>query len=61
MGYNEADTRLPNADLPLIEVGSHRFGDEEVWLSLASPLKHQLSAAAVKCVDNAMEIRSVKL
>ena len=59
MEHNEADTRLPNADLPSIVIDSHRFGEEEVWLSLTSPLKHQLSAAAVKCVDNAMEIRSV--
>ena len=35
------------------------LGDEEVWLSLTSPLKHQLSIAAVKCIDNAMDIRSV--
>jgi len=59
MDYLEGDSRLPDATLAKTESTSQRFDDDEVWLSLTSPLKHQLSAAAVKCVDNAMEIRSV--
>mgnify|MGYP000070428754 FL=1 len=59
MEHEEADPRLPNSPLPVTEFESHRYHDDEVWLSLTSPLKHQLSTAAVKCVDNAMEIRSV--
>lgn len=31
----------------------------EVWLSLTSPLKHQLSIAAVRCMDQSMELRSI--
>ena len=59
MEYVEADSRLPNIDLPEIDFAPHRYHDDEVWISLTSPLKHQLSAAAVRCIDNAMEIRSV--
>ncbi|MDC0557206.1 hypothetical protein OAO34_05415 [Candidatus Poseidoniaceae archaeon] len=57
--HPEADPRLPNAPLPVVNFESVSVYDDEVWLSLTSPLKHQLSAAAVKCIDNAMEIRSV--
>jgi len=57
--HTEADPRLPNAPLPIVNFESTPVFDDEVWLSLTSPLKHQLSAAAVKCIDNAMEIRSV--
>ncbi|MCH2435401.1 MAG: hypothetical protein MK197_03840 [Candidatus Poseidoniaceae archaeon] len=59
MEHLEGDSRLPDATLAKTESTSQRFDDDEVWLSLTSPLKHQLSAAAVKCVDNAMDIRSV--
>lgn len=59
MEYTEPDVSLPNADIPTKLPSEHFFHDEEVWLSLTSPLKHQLSSAAVKCIDNAMEIRSV--
>lgn len=57
--HPEADGRIPNANLIKSDSEYQTFDDEEVWLSLTSPLKHQLSAAAVKCVDNAMDIRSV--
>lgn len=57
--HSEADSRLPNALLPVVNFESASVYGDEVWLSLTSPLKHQLSAAAVKCIDNAMEIRSV--
>ncbi|MBG45933.1 MAG: hypothetical protein CMB76_05380 [Euryarchaeota archaeon] len=59
MEHVEGDHRLPNAPLPKTDSTPHRFADDEVWLSLTAPLKHQLSAAAVKCIDNAMDIRSV--
>lgn len=59
MEHTEADSRLPNANLPEMDPEVHRFDEEEVWISLTSPLKHQLSGAAVRCIDNAMEIRSV--
>lgn len=59
MEYVDADSRLPNTGLPRVKSKKHPYHDDEVWISLTSPLKHQLSAAAVKCVDNAMEIRSV--
>ena len=59
MEHVEGDNRLPNAPLPKTDSSSHSFADDEVWLSLTAPLKHQLSAAAVKCIDNAMDIRSV--
>ena len=57
--HSEADPRLPNAPLPHVDFESISVYDDEVWLSLTAPLKHQLSAAAVKCIDNAMQIRSV--
>jgi len=59
MDHVEADSRLPNAQLPESNYETFPLGFEEVWLSLTTPLKHQLSAAAVKYIDNAMEIRSV--
>ena len=59
MEHVEADLRLPNAPLPELDFEKPLRGTEEVWLSLTAPLKHQLSAAAVRCIDNAMEIRSV--
>ena len=59
MEHVEADARLPNAPLPDLNFEDPPAGTEEVWLSLTSPLKHQLSAAAVRCIDNAMQIRSV--
>ena len=59
MQHVEGDARLPNAPLPDVNFNTHPFNEEEVWLSLTSPLKHQLSAAAVRCIDNAMDIRSV--
>ena len=59
LSITEADKRLPNADLELGEFEKNHAYDDEVWLSLTSPLKHQLSAAAVRSVDNCMEIRSV--
>jgi len=59
MEHAEADQRLPNADLPDLDFKSPNLATDEVWLSLTSPLKHQLSAAAVRCIDNAMDIRSV--
>ena len=55
----EADPRLPDAILNANNSNVQAMGEDEVWLSLTSPLKHQLSAAAVKCVDNAMDIRSI--
>jgi hypothetical protein len=58
-GHPAADARLPNAPLGVVTSESKFIHDDEVWLSLTSPLKHQLSAAAVKCIDNSMEIRSV--
>lgn len=57
--HSEADPRLPNAKLKTSTFEKRPLGDDEVWLSLTSPLKHQLSTAAVKCIDNAMDIRSV--
>ena len=48
-----------NAPLVTDKFENKATGNEEVWLSLTSPLKHQLSIAAVKCIDNAMDIRSV--
>ena len=59
MEIEEADARLPTAEMDVVEFQKPPKGDEEVWMSLTSPLKHQLSAAAVKCVDNAMQTRSV--
>ena len=59
MEHVEGDNRLPNAPLPKTDSTPNKFADDEVWLSLTAPLKHQLSAAAVKCIDNAMDIRSV--
>jgi|TARA_B110000495_G_scaffold81363_1_gene69897 hypothetical protein len=59
MEHVDADPRLPNAPLPELNFKTPLPGNEEVWLSLTAPLKHQLSAAAVQCVDNAMQIRSV--
>lgn len=59
MEYVDPDIRLPNTELPKQNFKKHPYHEDEVWISLTSPLKHQLSAAAVKCVDNAMEIRSV--
>lgn len=59
MEIKEADSRMPNADIPSLKSEKQPFQEEEVWLSLTSPLKHQLSAAAVKCIDNAMDIRSI--
>ncbi len=59
MEHVEADPRLPNAALPEQGFTSLPPGSQEVWLSLTTPLKHQLSAAAVKCIDNSMQIRSV--
>ena len=59
MEIEVGDSRLPNADLPVVEIDAPATGNEEVWISITSPLKHQLSAAAVRCVDNAMSTRSV--
>jgi len=59
LSITEADERLPNANLELREFEKNHAYDDEVWISLTSPLKHQLSAAAVRSVDNCMEIRSV--
>ena len=59
MEHSEADNRLPNTNMPPHEFESHGFDVEEVWMSLTSPLKPQLSAAAVRYVDNSMDIRSV--
>ena len=59
MEIEDSDPRLPNADLPQIEIDTPATGLEEVWISITAPLKHQLSAAAVRCVDNAMSTRSV--
>ena len=59
MDYTDGDSRLPSAKLPDKKWEVYRFGQEEVWLSLTAPLKHQLSTAAVRCIDNAMEIRSI--
>jgi len=59
LSITEADKRLPNANLELREFEKNHAYDDEVWISLTSPLKHQLSAAAVRSVDNCMEIRSV--
>ena len=59
MEIKTPDDRLPNANLEMSEVEKNHAYDDEVWLSLTSPLKHQLSAAAVRPVDDCMEIRSV--
>lgn len=59
MEIEVSDSRLPNAELPVEEIDAPATGHEEVWISITSPLKHQLSAAAVRCVDNAMSTRSV--
>ena len=57
--HNKADPRLPTAPLLARKSKNQKTADEEVWISLTSPLKHQLSTAAVKCIDNSMDIRSV--
>ncbi len=59
LAIETGDERLPNVDLDLEEMEKNHAYDDEVWLSLTSPLKHQLSAAAVRCVDECTEIRSV--
>tara|TARA_B100000003_G_scaffold137448_1_gene123305 strand:+ start:2456 stop:3388 length:933 start_codon:yes stop_codon:yes gene_type:complete len=59
LSITEPDERLPNASLKVAVTEKNHAYDDEVWLSLTSPLKHQLSAAAVRSQDNCMEIRSV--
>ena len=45
MDLVEADSRLPNAEFPESNYETLPQGFEEVWLSLTTPLKHQLSAS----------------
>ena len=59
MEHEVADPNLPDAKLPQQVSTPIPKCEEEVWLSITSPLKHQLSAAAVRSVDDAMLIRSV--
>ena len=59
MAIEEADPRLPECQSPTALSEIMPKGTEDVWLSLTTPLKHQLSKAAVKTHDNSMEISSV--
>jgi len=36
-----------------------RMFDEEIWMNLTSPLKHQLDSSAVVCIDDSMSTKSV--
>jgi len=45
---------------PSTDVGlPSRLFDDEIWLNLTSPLKHQLTTDAVLAIDDSMEIKSV--
>ncbi len=59
MAIEEADPRLPKCQAPTALTEIMPKGAEDVWLSLTTPLKHQLSNAAVKSNDNSMTISSV--
>lgn len=59
MEHEIADPHLPDAQLQEQKQVLMPKGVEEVWLSITSPLKHQLSAAAVSTVDDCMITRSV--
>ena len=59
MEIERPDDRLPNCNLPGEETKIPPRGHEEVWMSLTSPLKHQLSMAAVRYLGSAMESSSV--
>lgn len=59
MVIEEADPRLPKGQPPIALTEILPKGTEDVWLSLTTPLKHQLSNAAVKSYDNSMAISSV--
>ena len=36
-----------------------RMFDEEIWINLTAPLKHQLDSSAVMCIDDSMKTKSV--
>ncbi|MDP6870358.1 MAG: hypothetical protein QGI21_06275 [Candidatus Poseidoniaceae archaeon] len=60
MKIENADERLPTCSPPnKSQEKTPSHGHEEVWMSLTSPLKHQLSMAAVKYMGNSMESSSV--
>lgn len=44
---------------PAVEALPTRQFNEEIWLNLTSPLKHQLQSEAVNALDDAMETMSV--
>jgi len=50
---------LPNG--PKIPAAEHQMpiGSDEVWMSLTTPLKHQLNSAVMRSVDAGMEIISI--
>ena len=52
---------LQKGDFPHLPVGPGRIpgSHEEVWLSLTSPLKHQLGAASLRYVDESKGIESI--
>ena len=58
---SSADERLKPLGEAVLPVRNKRIpgSHDERWLSLTSPLKHQLSSAAMKFVDSSKEINSV--
>jgi hypothetical protein len=48
----------PPVDLSFEGLPTRMF-DEEIWMNLTSPLKHQLDSSAVVCIDDSMATKSV--
>ena len=46
------------SSLPLDGLPTRMF-DEEIWVNLTAPLKHQLDSSAVMCLDDSMATKSV--
>ena len=71
MELEDSDLRLAPHDeptliveMPLQSPGDalripHQWLEDEVWLNLTSPLKHQLSSEAVSTIDQSMKLQSV--
>ena len=55
----QADPRLPGCETPDQLHQTPAPGHDEVWMSITAPLKHQLTAAAVRYIDDSEEVRSV--
>lgn len=56
--HAEEDKDVQPAPNVATQLPTRQF-NEEIWLNLTSPLKHQLQSDAVNAVDNAMETMSV--